>query len=354
MECCEQLGANPLRVGVGLVDLVDRHDQRHAGRLRVVDRLDGLRHDAVIGRHHQHDDIRHLGAAGAHGREGRVAGRIDEGDLAAERRGHLIGADMLRDAAGFAGDHVGLADRVEQRGLAVVDVAHDGHDRRTGDEVLVHVRRVEQAFLDVRFRDALHRVAELLRDELRGIGIDHVGDLVHLALLHQELDHVHGALRHAVGELLDGDRLRNRHLAGDLFLLLHLAVAHETLIAAAEGGERAGALVLARGRVGQGQTAAALFLAGSGLGRLRQGRGLGRDAGTTDGACTLLVVRHDGAGCDGGSRADIGLCRFRIGRDRRGRARHMVQARRTAAHGAATTALDRHSRPDGDRPSEVR
>ena len=127
----QQFGADPLRVGVGLVDLVDGDDQRNAGGLCVRDGFDGLRHDAVIGRHHQHDDIRHLGAAGAHGREGRVAGRIDEGDLAAERRRHLIGADMLRDAAGFARNHVGLADGVEQRGLAVVDVTHDGHDRRT-------------------------------------------------------------------------------------------------------------------------------------------------------------------------------------------------------------------------------
>jgi hypothetical protein len=42
----------------------------------------------------------------------------------------LIGADVLGDAAGFARHDVGLADRVEQRGLAVVDVAHDGDDRR--------------------------------------------------------------------------------------------------------------------------------------------------------------------------------------------------------------------------------
>ena len=36
---------------------------------------------------------------------------------------------MLGDAAGLAGDDVGVADLVEQRGLAVVDVTHDGDDR---------------------------------------------------------------------------------------------------------------------------------------------------------------------------------------------------------------------------------
>ena len=32
----------------------------------VVDRFARLRHDAVVGGHHQDDDVGHLGAAGAH------------------------------------------------------------------------------------------------------------------------------------------------------------------------------------------------------------------------------------------------------------------------------------------------
>ena len=66
------------------------------------------------------------------------------------------------------------------------------------------------------FGDAADGVAHLLGDQLGGVGVDHVGDLDHLALLHQQLDHVDGALGHAVGELLDGDRLGNDHLAHDL------------------------------------------------------------------------------------------------------------------------------------------
>ena len=42
----------------------------------------------------------------------------------------LVGADVLGDAAGLARGHLGLADRVQQRRLAVVDVAHDRDDRR--------------------------------------------------------------------------------------------------------------------------------------------------------------------------------------------------------------------------------
>ena len=115
-------------VGVGLVDLVDRDDDRDLGGAGVVDRLDRLRHDAVVGRDDQDDDVGRLGAAGAHRREGLVARRVEEDDRLAVDL-DAVGADVLRDAAGLARGDVGLADRVEQRGLAVVDVAHDRDDR---------------------------------------------------------------------------------------------------------------------------------------------------------------------------------------------------------------------------------
>ena len=48
----------------------------------------------------------------------------------------LVGADVLGDAAALGGHDVGLADAVQQRRLAVVDVAQDGDDRRAWLEVL--------------------------------------------------------------------------------------------------------------------------------------------------------------------------------------------------------------------------
>ena len=159
----QQLRAHAFGLGVRLVDLVDGDDDRHLRGLGVMDRLDRLRHDAVVGGHHQHDDVGDLGAARAHGGEGRVAGRIDEGDAPAGRRGHLIGADMLGDAAGLAGRHFGRADGVKERGLAVVDVAHDGDHRRARLQVRRIVGRVEHAFFDVGLGDAPHACGRALR-----------------------------------------------------------------------------------------------------------------------------------------------------------------------------------------------
>ena len=47
-----ELGLDAVRVGLRLVDLVHRDDDRHLGRLRVADRLERLGHDAVVGRDH--------------------------------------------------------------------------------------------------------------------------------------------------------------------------------------------------------------------------------------------------------------------------------------------------------------
>jgi hypothetical protein len=136
----QKIGAHLVGVRVGLVDLVDRHDHRDLGGLGVIDGLDRLRHHRVVGGHHQDDDIRHLRATRAHRGEGGVAGRVEE--VRAPRVGlHLVGADMLRDAAGLARDDIRLADRVQKRGLAVVDMAHDRDDRRTRLKILPCRRR---------------------------------------------------------------------------------------------------------------------------------------------------------------------------------------------------------------------
>ena len=94
----------------------------------MVDRLDRLGHDTVVGSHDQNDDVGHLGATGTHSRKGGVTGGIDEGDLAVVDH-DLRSTDGLRNAARLAGSNAGVTDGVEEARLAVVDVAHDGDDR---------------------------------------------------------------------------------------------------------------------------------------------------------------------------------------------------------------------------------
>src|SRR5918994_211087 len=186
-----------------LVDLVDRDEDRHLGGFRVVDRLARLRLHAVVGRHHDDRDVGDLRAAGAHRRERLMARRVEEGDDLVVGRVDLVGADVLRDAAGLAGGHLGLADGVEQRRLAVVDVAHDGHDGGARLEVLVVVLERRLRVLLVRDVDDLDLLVELVREHLDGVVGQRLGQRGHLAQLHQLLDDVGDRDAQVLRDVLD-------------------------------------------------------------------------------------------------------------------------------------------------------
>ncbi len=120
-----QLLFDAVDVRRGQIDLVDRDHDLHMRRgLGVVDRFDRLRHQAVVCRDHEHDDVGHVRAARAHRGEGSVTGRIEKSDARAFMIDR-VSADVLGDAAGFASRDARLADRVHERRLAVVDVSHE-------------------------------------------------------------------------------------------------------------------------------------------------------------------------------------------------------------------------------------
>ena len=208
------------------VHLVDGNDQRDAGGLGVVDGLDRLRHDAVIGRDDEDGDVRDHRAAGTHGRERLVARGVEEGDgLAVDH--DAVSADVLRDAAGLTGCDVCAADAVEQAGLAVVDVAHDHHDRGARDEfVLAVLAVVDQALFDRHDDLVLDLAAELHGHERGGIVINGIGQRRHDAHLHETAHDLGTGLLHAGGELADGDRVRDLDLELLLFCDLQLQLLH--------------------------------------------------------------------------------------------------------------------------------
>ena len=214
-----QLLPHPGRVGVLAVGLRDRHDDRDFGRTGVRDRLHRLRHHTVVGRDHEDRDVGDLRAARPHGGERLVARRVDEGDATIAAI-DLVRADRLGDAAGFAGDDVGVSDRVEQRRLAVVDVTHDRDHRRPrleqGIVFFVVVTDEQREQLDLLFAaglDEQHLRAERLRDELDHLVGERCRRRDHLARLEEESHEVGGGAVQPGRELLDRDAARHHDLA---------------------------------------------------------------------------------------------------------------------------------------------
>ncbi len=140
----------------GQVDLVEGDDNRDTSGFGVADRFFGLRHHAVIGGHHQHGDVGHVGTASSHFGKRFVTRRVDERDFLIAFF-DFVGPDVLGDPASFTGDDIDSDQRVQQRRLAVIDVAQERDDRRTRGQ------RVGIFILDVKLSD--HFVFERL--ELR-------------------------------------------------------------------------------------------------------------------------------------------------------------------------------------------
>ena len=220
-----EVGLDAVRVGVRHVHLVHGDDDRHAGGAGVGDRLLGLRHDAVVGGDDEDGDVRHLRAAGAHGGERLVARRVEERDLPAVDLG-LVGADVLRDPAGLGLDDRGLADRVEQRRLAVVDVTHDRDDRRPRREILLGVLEDLRQLLLVGGVLDRDLAVELGPDQLDLLVGERLGDLDHLAEAHHDLDQLRGRDAERLREVPDGDAGRNGRGTGRRRDLLLLALRH--------------------------------------------------------------------------------------------------------------------------------
>ena len=211
-----ELLAHLLRVGAWLVDLVHCDHDRHVGGLGVVERLNRLRHDAVVRRDHEDRDVGDLRTTGTHGGERLVARCVDEGDGAFDALvlgDDLVRTDVLGDSAGFARGHLRVADGVEERGLTVVDVTHDRDDGRPGEEffvglvfellVDVDVKGKQKLAVLVIGRDHLNLVAELAAEHVEGRLVEGLRRRRHFTEVEQHGNQVSGARVDLVGEVRD-------------------------------------------------------------------------------------------------------------------------------------------------------
>ena len=146
--------------------------------------LDGLRHNAVIRRDHEDHNVGHLRAARPHRRKRGVARCVEEGNQRPAFGGDLVRTDMLGDPAGLARDHIGLAERVKQRGLAVVDMTHDGHNGCTRFQRFVRIIGAFDCILDIGVGHANDLMSKLFDQKFCSVLVDGLVLRRHNAVVH--------------------------------------------------------------------------------------------------------------------------------------------------------------------------
>ena len=176
----------------------------------MVDGFQRLRHDAVVSRHHKDRDVGRVGAAGSHGREGLVPRSVDDRDVALLGV-DFVSADVLGDAAGFALGDLALADGVDKRSFAVVNVSHEDDDGSPGGffrgEFLFVSFLAESLLLEI-FLFALDLNIDVQfgggQDDM--VFIQGAVDVQHLAHLEENFDDVANFDADLLGEVPDADR----------------------------------------------------------------------------------------------------------------------------------------------------
>ena len=198
-----ELLLNAIRICVLQIDLVNRNNNGDIRSLGMGNGFPCLWHHAIIGRHHQDHDIGNLSTACTHGGEGFVAWGIQE-DNSAFVRLNFIGADMLCNAASFGGLDICLPDGVEQRRLAVVNMAHNRYNRCTRFEEFGR-REITRGFRDfVLFRHKRDSLAQILQDVVGNIDVDNRVDGSKRSEVHQLHQHVLRLHLGGVDQILHG------------------------------------------------------------------------------------------------------------------------------------------------------
>ena len=195
----------------GNVNFIDGHDNGNFRGPRVIDGFFGLRHHAVIGRNDENDDVGDLRTPRTHACERFVARRIDEND-APIVDAHFVRANVLRDPAGFSGGDIGFANGVEQTRLAMIDVAHNGDNRRPR-------RKIAGSFFVLGF--FLHHLlleGNDLDNAVKGFGklrrslhVKRLIDAGKHALIHQRLQQFLRANVEFLRKLADGNAFGHDH-----------------------------------------------------------------------------------------------------------------------------------------------
>ena len=79
----------------------------------MINGLNRLRHNGIIGSNNQNHNIGNLRAARSHRGKGCVTGRVEKTQHSAPCGLDLIGTYMLRDAPSFASDDLGVSNRIQ-------------------------------------------------------------------------------------------------------------------------------------------------------------------------------------------------------------------------------------------------
>ena len=212
---CE-LVFNSVGISTLFVHLVDGNNEGNTGGPGVLNRFFCLRHDAIICRNNEDDDICRFCSACTHGGEGRVSRRIEEGNHPLICF-HVISTNVLSNATRFSNSNARTSNVVQQRRFTVVYVTHYRHNRRAELwRALLARHRFLELLLELIIGFQLDSMAKLFNDKTRRILVNHLIDRCHHTELHKLFDNNPGFNRHLLSEVAHADIFGQLYVVNNL------------------------------------------------------------------------------------------------------------------------------------------
>ena len=128
---------------------------------------------------------------------------------------------MLGNTTCLTGNHIGIADIVEQRGLTMVYVTHDGYDWSTWNQVVLIILFLAHGLLNLGTH-VFGLETELLSYHIDGLCIQALVDRYHDTYAHQRRDNLSNADIHHRSQLANGNELSKFQNLAFLLLLTSL------------------------------------------------------------------------------------------------------------------------------------
>ena len=216
-----QFFLNVFRVGAWLINLVNSYHNRNLCRLRMVDSFHSLRHNAIISRYNDDRNIGNLRTAGSHSGKRFVARGIQEGNLLV-LIANLISTDSLSNSARFMKGYIGRTQCIQQCGLTMVYMAHDGNYRRTQlkESRIIRFRSVfGKIFFLFRFQKGN---TKFISQNFHSISVQVLVDCGHNAISHKVLDDFAYFTLQQIRKFLDSNCHRNSDFGRINYRLLFL------------------------------------------------------------------------------------------------------------------------------------
>ncbi len=160
------------RIRTRQVNFINSDHNRHFRSLRMADSFHCLRHNTVIGSHHQNNDIGYFSTTGTHFGKCHVSRGINESNFIAVRRENLISTDVLGNTAGLTRHNISFAQSIQQRGLTVVNVSHNRHNRCTRQQLIRGIFCPFNRIFDITVSHAFELMPQFLNHNLCRIGIN--------------------------------------------------------------------------------------------------------------------------------------------------------------------------------------